>query len=102
MLTNELKREIKQKIQDFFDSQDKHEDDALELPYITLPEYAEILAELGCNTLKKDGSIKLMEDGNDYDTNGWSVDFWWHFKRGKENYTLGGSLFYGDFHLSIN
>lgn len=88
------KLELKQLLLNFFES----DEESIRIPYITLTEYSELLAELGCNTVR-DNSINLMHDGNDYDTNGWQVDFWWRFKRNERKYCLGGSLFYGNFSI---
>ena len=96
------KEQLKKHIEDYFNNPDNYKKDGVKLPYITLIEYSKLLSELGCSTLNKDGFINLMHDGNDYDTNGWQVDFWWDFKRNEEKYCLSGSLFYGDFKLSKN
>jgi hypothetical protein len=90
-----MKNKMKQLILDFINS----EETELKLDFLPLNDYAKILSELGFNTILN-GSLNLMNDNADYDTNGWQVDFWWNFKLVDKKYCLGGSLFYGDFTLS--
>jgi len=72
---------------------------SMELEFKPMNEYCELLSELGFST-KKNNSINLMDDGNEWDTNGWQVDFWWTIFREGKKYMLAGSMFYGDIKLS--
>lgn len=84
-------------IQKFLDNNEE----SVNLPFIPLNDYCEILHKLGFST-KRNNSINLAHDGNSYDTNGWQVDFWWDFYKGEQKYTLAGSLFHGNITLSKN
>lgn len=65
-----------------------------------LNEYSKILSELGFNTIQNDSLNLCNSGGNEWDTNGWQVDFWWKIHKDGIPYTLSGSLFYGDIKLS--
>ena len=65
----------------------------LKIPFAELNLYANVLDELGFGT-KRDGALNLMHNGNDWDTNGWQVDFWWTITRIDKKYILAGSLWY--------
>ncbi len=73
---------------------------SIELEFKPINEYAEVLSELGFNT-KADGSLNLCNSGgNEWDTNGWQVDFWWTIHMDEKKFMLSGSLFYGQIKLS--
>jgi len=38
----------------------------------------------------------------DWDTNGWSVDFWLYFYKGEEEFMFSGSWYYGDYIFGID
>jgi len=87
---------MKDAIKAFLESDEQ----SIELEFKPINEYAEMLSELGFNT-KENGSLNLCnEGGNDWDSNGWQVDFWWTIHRDGKKYTLAGSLFYGQIKLS--
>lgn len=50
--------------------------------------------------------VEAFEDIGDYDddfeTNGWSVDFWIHFTLNNNKYTLSGSWYYGEYKITKN
>ena len=87
-----IKDEINKLVSEFLTNSEEYE---VSLPLLPISEYAEILSELGFSTLSESDSTNLMDDGNDWDTNGWQVDFWWTIFRNKERFILRGSLFYG-------
>jgi len=95
-LNNLIKDEAKNLVSDFL-SNDKND---VKLPFLPLIEYAHILSEFNFSTLTKSSSINLMNEGNDWDNNGWQVDFWWTIFRDNQKYILSGSLFYGRITLS--
>lgn len=65
-----------------------------------LIEYANVLHEIGFNTLSG-GSLNLENSGgNKFDTNGWQVDFWWTIHREDKKFMIAGSLFYGKYKLT--
>ena len=74
--------------------------DSVNLPFLPINEYAITLSELGFSTLSNSGSTNLMNNGNDWETNGWQVDFWWTIFRDSKKYMLSGSLFYGRISIS--
>lgn len=84
-----------EKIKAFLES-DQQE---VSLDFRPINDYAEILSTLGFNT-KYQNSLNLCNDNAEWDTNGWQVDFWWKIMKEDKNYTLSGSLFYGDFTLT--
>lgn len=78
----------KQLIQNFIKSGEKKLKFDTMLPII---EIEEALTEIGFEELDLNGG----------ETNGWQIDFWYKFKsKEHNNYTLSGSLYYGDFILS--
>lgn len=72
---------------------------SINLDFLPLNDYANLLSKLGFNTILN-GSLNLINDNADFNTNGWQVDFWWNIKRNNKSYCLSGSLFYGNFTLS--
>lgn len=88
---------MKDIIQAFLDDETAN---SVSLEFKTLNEYSKVLAELGFNTIAN-GSLNLCNSGgNEWDTNGWQVDFWWKIHRDEKSYMLAGSLFYGKIKLS--
>ena len=80
----------KKKIQDFIKSGEKELKFDFMLPIQCVEE---ALSEIGFDNLELDGD----------ELNGWQVDFWYKFKSSEYgNYTLSGSLHYGDFSLKKN
>lgn len=83
--------------------------ESLKLPMMPLDDFAEVLFELGFNTMVEEpykkttvGEIDYQTNMDEFSTNGWQIDFWWKFKH-KElgNYMLSGSLWYGEFQLTF-
>ncbi len=49
------------------------------------------------DTTRKDLEKLGFENTDEYESNGWQVDFWDKFILNNESYTLSGSLFYGNY-----
>lgn len=63
-------------------------DNEMPVPIVALQQYDEIIKSLG------------FKEYNDFETNGWQVDFWQTYKKEKMILTLGGSLWYGNYKLT--
>jgi len=78
---------IKQQLEQFFISGEKE----LKLDY-TLPliDFEELIKSLG-----------FKEDRDNFDTNGWEIDFWYYFEHPSYgNFCLSGSFWYGNFTIT--
>lgn len=75
---------MKEKIKEFLESDVKE----LKLDILPLDDYDTILSDLG-----------FEGDNENFDTNGWQVDFWWNFEKDDVKLMLSGSLFYGNYQL---
>lgn len=77
---------MKDKIEKFIAS-DK---DTLKLPLKPLEVYKTLFEQLGFREIES------------CETNGWQVDFWWKWTNDadEKDYTLTGSLYYGDYQLT--
>jgi hypothetical protein len=72
----------------------------LDLDFKPLDWWSKLLFEAGFNTIRSNSLNLCNKGGNDWDTNGWQVDFWWYIHKDKVKYCFYGSLFYGEFKLS--
>lgn len=70
---------MKELIEQFLNNDDIQE---LKIPMQPLNNYITIMKELGC------------EDMEQYETNGYSVDFWYLFKKNETKLTIYGNLWY--------
>ena len=59
------------------------------LPLVPLSEIADILEE-----------YDVEFDSDDFETNGWQVDWWQYFEYNDERYCIAGSIYYGDYSIS--
>jgi hypothetical protein len=64
-------------------------EDSMQVPMIALSSFAKMLEVFG------------FVETEEFETNGWEVDFWYYFESEKYGeYCLSGSLFYGNFNFS--
>ena len=74
------------KIRDFIES---GKDGSIEIPLLPLGRYHEYLKSLGYKSKEFD------------DLNGWQVDFWLYFYKDNRNICIAGSLWHGNYTLTI-
>ena len=63
----------------------------LSIKFAPISYYVKVLRELGFKRLEKL-----------FDTNGWQIDFWTYFTDGENTLMISGSLYNGQFKLTID